>query len=73
MDTGAEDGLSHRRVFDKMKDSYKLEKKKNNNNLQAVSGGKLQVDVCVTFTFKLWVQKLSQQFYVVKGLKRKSV
>ena len=68
MDTGAEVSLIQRRVFDKLKYIYKLEQQKV--NLQAVSGGKLQVDGCVTFTFKLWGQKLSPKFYVVEGLNR---
>lgn len=66
MDTGAEVSLIHRRVFDKLKDSYELEKQKV--NLQAINGGKLQVDGCVTFTFKLGGQRLSKNFYVVDGL-----
>ena len=68
VDTGAEVSLIHRRVFDKFKDSYNLEKQKV--NLQAVSGGKLQVDGCVTITFKRVGQKFSQSFYVVEGLNR---
>ena len=71
VDSGAEVSLTHRNVYQSMKDQPKLIKKYV--NLQSVNGDRLVIDGCINISFEMKNTKLNHTFFVVKYLNRKII
>ena len=71
VDAGAECSLMHHRIYDQLKDRPKLLNKKV--CLQSANGTELKCDGCVNVQICIGGTEMSQDFYVIRDLKRNMI